>query len=155
MPAVEMHTTLLGLAIAITVASGLALFAYTVLSRTPTHSAESSARGTSSGLSLDEKRKYEQQVLRNRKQPQSSSSTSQKQTESSAESTKKSVMQPPRTDLAPPKDDPFTMEHLKQFDGSDPSKPIYVAIKGAPRFPPLLACPLLTLPPSGRTRHCF
>ncbi|KAI0058708.1 progesterone binding protein [Artomyces pyxidatus] len=39
-------------------------------------------------------------------------------------------MQPARTDLAPPKDDPFTQEELKQFDGSDPSKPIYVAIKG-------------------------
>ncbi|KAH7923159.1 cytochrome b5 [Leucogyrophana mollusca] len=39
-------------------------------------------------------------------------------------------MQPPRTDLDPPKDDPFTVEQLKQYDGSDPSKPIYVAIKG-------------------------
>ncbi|KAI8992934.1 progesterone binding protein [Trametes punicea] len=39
-------------------------------------------------------------------------------------------MQPPRTDLAPPKDDPFTVEQLKQYDGSDSSKPIYVAIKG-------------------------
>ncbi|XP_006457619.1 hypothetical protein AGABI2DRAFT_139898 [Agaricus bisporus var. bisporus H97] len=39
-------------------------------------------------------------------------------------------MQPPRTDLAPPKDDPFTTEQLKEFDGSDSSKPIYVAIKG-------------------------
>jgi len=42
----------------------------------------------------------------------------------------KSIMQSPRTDLAPPKDDPFTTEQLKQFDGSDSSKPIYVAIKG-------------------------
>jgi len=39
-------------------------------------------------------------------------------------------MQAARTDLAPPKDDPFTTEELKQYDGSDPSKPIYVAIKG-------------------------
>ncbi|KAI0779605.1 progesterone binding protein [Fomes fomentarius] len=39
-------------------------------------------------------------------------------------------MQPPNTDLAPPRDDPFTLEQLKQFDGSDPSRPIYVAIKG-------------------------
>ncbi|OSD04112.1 progesterone binding protein [Trametes coccinea BRFM310] len=39
-------------------------------------------------------------------------------------------MQPPKTDLAPPRDDPFTVEQLKQYDGSDPSKPIYVAIKG-------------------------
>ncbi|EIN09923.1 cytochrome b5, partial [Punctularia strigosozonata HHB-11173 SS5] len=30
----------------------------------------------------------------------------------------------------PPKDDPYTLEQLKEFDGSDPSKPIYVAIKG-------------------------
>jgi len=42
----------------------------------------------------------------------------------------KSIMQAARTDLAPPKDDPFTTEELKQYDGSDPSKPIYVAIKG-------------------------
>lgn len=43
----------------------------------------------------------------------------------------KTIMQPARTDLLPPKDDPFTLEQLKQFDGSDPTKPIYVAIKGA------------------------
>ncbi|OJA20524.1 hypothetical protein AZE42_01593 [Rhizopogon vesiculosus] len=42
----------------------------------------------------------------------------------------KTIMQPPRDDLDPPKDDPFTLEHLKQFDGSDLSKPIYVSIKG-------------------------
>ena len=42
----------------------------------------------------------------------------------------KSVMQSAREDLAPPKDDPFTTEQLKQYNGSDPSKPIYVAIKG-------------------------
>ncbi|KAI0088119.1 progesterone binding protein [Irpex rosettiformis] len=39
-------------------------------------------------------------------------------------------MQPARTDLAPPKDDPFTLQQLKEFDGSDTDKPIYVAIKG-------------------------
>jgi len=39
-------------------------------------------------------------------------------------------MQPPRDDLAPPKDNPFSLEELKQYNGSDPSKPIYVAIKG-------------------------
>ncbi|KAJ7232644.1 progesterone binding protein [Mycena haematopus] len=39
-------------------------------------------------------------------------------------------MQPARDDLAPPKDDPFTLAQLKEFDGSDPSKPIYVSIKG-------------------------
>jgi len=41
-----------------------------------------------------------------------------------------SIMQAPSDNLAPPKDDPFTVEQLKQYDGSDPSKPIYVAIKG-------------------------
>jgi predicted heme/steroid binding protein len=39
-------------------------------------------------------------------------------------------MQPERTDLEPPKDDPFTQEQLKAYDGTDPSKPVYVAIKG-------------------------
>jgi predicted heme/steroid binding protein len=39
-------------------------------------------------------------------------------------------MQPPKDDLLPPKDDAFTTEELKAYDGSDPSKPIYVAIKG-------------------------
>jgi hypothetical protein len=42
----------------------------------------------------------------------------------------KSIMSAPRDDLAPPKDDPYTPEQLKAFDGSDTSKPIYVAIKG-------------------------
>ena len=42
----------------------------------------------------------------------------------------KSIMQPENPDVAPPKDDPFTLEQLKQYDGSDPSKPIYLAIKG-------------------------
>ncbi|KAK2464787.1 hypothetical protein APHAL10511_003205 [Amanita phalloides] len=41
-----------------------------------------------------------------------------------------SVMQPPRTDLTEPKDDPFTPEQLREYDGSVPGKPIYVAIKG-------------------------
>lgn len=40
-------------------------------------------------------------------------------------------MQPRSTDLAPPKDDPFTPEELSKYDGSDPNLPIYVAIKGA------------------------
>lgn len=43
----------------------------------------------------------------------------------------KPIMQAPRTDLNPPKHDPFTLAQLKEFDGSDPSKPIYVSIKGA------------------------
>ncbi|KAL5485470.1 hypothetical protein ACEPAI_8112 [Sanghuangporus weigelae] len=34
-------------------------------------------------------------------------------------------------ELDPPKDTPFRLEELREFDGSDPSKPIYVSIKGA------------------------
>lgn len=41
-----------------------------------------------------------------------------------------SVMQPPNENLAKPLDVPYTQEQLREFDGSDPSKPIYVAIKG-------------------------
>jgi hypothetical protein len=46
----------------------------------------------------------------------------------------KSVMQAAKADLAPPKDDPYTPEELKQYDGSDPTKPILVAIKGSFSF---------------------
>ncbi|KAF9465415.1 cytochrome b5-like heme/steroid binding domain-containing protein [Collybia nuda] len=42
----------------------------------------------------------------------------------------KSIMQAPREDLAPPKDDPYTLEELKEYDGSKPGSKIYVAIKG-------------------------
>jgi hypothetical protein len=45
-----------------------------------------------------------------------------------------SIMSQPATDLAPPKDDPFTAEQLKQFDGATPDTPIYVAIKGPLRY---------------------
>jgi hypothetical protein len=41
------------------------------------------------------------------------------------------IMQPARDDLEPPKDTPYTQAELAQFDGSDSTKPIYVAIKGA------------------------
>nr|XP_018267382.1 uncharacterized protein I303_01368 [Kwoniella dejecticola CBS 10117]OBR89540.1 hypothetical protein I303_01368 [Kwoniella dejecticola CBS 10117] len=41
-----------------------------------------------------------------------------------------SIMSAPAADLAPPKDDPISASTLSQYDGSDPSKPIYVAIKG-------------------------
>ncbi|EKM54802.1 uncharacterized protein PHACADRAFT_258917 [Phanerochaete carnosa HHB-10118-sp] len=51
-------------------------------------------------------------------------------TSEKAQEEPKTIMQPPPDDLAPPKDDPFTLEQLKPYDGSDPSKPIYVAIKG-------------------------
>lgn len=40
------------------------------------------------------------------------------------------IMQPERTDLDPPKNDPFTQDQLKAYDGTDASKPVYVAIKG-------------------------
>ena len=43
----------------------------------------------------------------------------------------KNIMQPARNDLLPPKDDLFTLEELRQYDGSNPDKPIYVSIKGA------------------------
>ncbi|KAH0828030.1 cytochrome b5 [Lanmaoa asiatica] len=42
----------------------------------------------------------------------------------------KTIMQPPRDDLDPPKKDPFTLSALAQYDGSDDTKPIYVSIKG-------------------------
>ncbi|KAG0242281.1 hypothetical protein BGW41_004495 [Actinomortierella wolfii] len=32
--------------------------------------------------------------------------------------------------LPPPKDDPIAAQELAQYDGSDATKPIYVAIKG-------------------------
>ncbi|KAE8542827.1 hypothetical protein D1P53_000890 [Cryptococcus gattii VGV] len=41
-----------------------------------------------------------------------------------------SIMSAPAANLAPPKDDPITPAQLAKHDGSDPSKPIYVAIKG-------------------------
>jgi len=53
-----------------------------------------------------------------------------KPTSITAEKPLQTIMQAAREDLAPPKDDPFTLEELKQFSGSDASKPIYVAIKG-------------------------
>lgn len=45
-----------------------------------------------------------------------------------------SIMSQPATDLAPPKDDPMTVEQLKQFDGATVDTPIYVAIKGSSRY---------------------
>lgn len=40
------------------------------------------------------------------------------------------IMQPPNVNLAEPLDVPYTQEQLREFDGSHPTKPIYVAIKG-------------------------
>ncbi|KAG6853038.1 hypothetical protein C0991_007331 [Blastosporella zonata] len=42
----------------------------------------------------------------------------------------KSIMQAAREDLAPPKDDPYTTDELKKYDGTAPGSLIYVAIKG-------------------------
>ncbi|KAL1709547.1 cytochrome b5-like heme/steroid binding domain-containing protein [Schizophyllum commune] len=39
-------------------------------------------------------------------------------------------MQAENPNLLPPKDDPFTLEELRAFDGTDPARPIYVSIKG-------------------------
>ncbi|KOS15787.1 progesterone binding protein [Malassezia pachydermatis] len=41
-----------------------------------------------------------------------------------------SKMEPATTPTQPPKDDPFTPEELAKYNGSDPSKPVYVAVKG-------------------------
>lgn len=46
-----------------------------------------------------------------------------------------SIMQSPNDNLAEPLDVPYTQEQLREFDGSNPSKPIYVAIKGILAFP--------------------
>ncbi|KAJ7073037.1 cytochrome b5 [Mycena amicta] len=43
----------------------------------------------------------------------------------------KTIMQPARDDLAPPKDDPFTLAQLVEYAGSeDVTRPIYLSIKG-------------------------
>ena len=63
---------------------------------------------------------------------QATSSASKSATDTKEEKKEvKSVMQPPNPDLAPPRDDPYTQEELKRFDGSDDDGKIYVAIKGA------------------------
>jgi len=40
------------------------------------------------------------------------------------------IMSAPRADLAAPLSDPYTLEELRRYDGSDPSLPVYVSIKG-------------------------
>ncbi|KAK7014397.1 putative steroid-binding protein 3 [Favolaschia claudopus] len=67
---------------------------------------------------------FASRFLRSTTLPTSSASSA------AADNPVKSIMQAPRDDLAPPKDDPFTLVQLKEFDGSDSSKPIYVSIKG-------------------------
>lgn len=126
---------LAALALALIVASLLVWFAKSVLVRTSSNSSEAYSSGSSSGLSLDEQRTYQEQILRKRKQQSVPDQSKQDKSEPT------SVMQAPKTDLDPPKDDPYTLEQLKAFDGTDPSKPIYVAIKGAP----LLSSPLVQI----------
>lgn len=67
-------------------------------------------------------------------------------------------MSAPRTDLAPPKDDPFTLEQLKEYDGKTGGKPIYVAIKGSLHYQlfPLSRMHASTQTPSRRslTQYC-
>ncbi len=60
------------------------------------------------------------------------------------------IMQSERTDLEPPKDDPFTQEQLRAYNGTDPSKPVYLAIKGT--FVLSAASPHHTITPSPVTR---
>lgn len=61
----------------------------------------------------------------------SSPAISSERPEESHEKPAKSIMQAAREDLAPPKDDPYTPEQLKEFDGTKPGSKIYVAIKGS------------------------
>lgn len=51
-------------------------------------------------------------------------------TETDEDKSLKTIMQPPRDDLDPPKRDPITLKELEEYDGSDPSRTIYVSIKG-------------------------
>ncbi|KAG1752853.1 cytochrome b5 [Suillus lakei] len=69
-------------------------------------------------------------VRRHSLSPSPSPQSPQVDTQPEEQKSLKTIMQPPRDDLDPPKDDPFTLDQLKQFDGSDSSKPIYVSIKG-------------------------
>jgi len=62
--------------------------------------------------------------------PSSASQSVKTALDAKAQDEPKSIMQPENSDLLPPRDDPFTLGQLKEFDGSDPEKPIYVSIKG-------------------------
>lgn len=58
----------------------------------------------------------------------------------------KSIMQPPKLDLDPPKQDGYTLEQLKEYDGSVEGKPIWVAIKGVSILSIILTSVLMILP---------
>ncbi|TDL24288.1 cytochrome b5 [Rickenella mellea] len=60
----------------------------------------------------------------------SATENSNELTGSKEEEKPKTIMSAANTSLQPPKDDEFTPERLKDYDGSQPGKPIYVAIKG-------------------------
>lgn len=62
------------------------------------------------------------------------------------------IMSAPRDDLEPPRSDPFTLEELKRFDGTDPSLPIYVSIKGEGQEELFSIPPKLTPAVLGRDR---
>ena len=78
------------------------------------------------------------------RRPTTTTVDSANSSEEKTEDEPKSVMSPENTDLAPPKDDPFTLEQLKAYDGNDPSKPIYVSIKGMRRHPPTSFLPFIS-----------
>ncbi|GJJ16226.1 hypothetical protein Clacol_010522 [Clathrus columnatus] len=61
------------------------------------------------------------------------------------------VMSAPASDLAPPKDDTFTLEQLAYYNGSDPNTPLYIAIKGT--VFDVTAKPDTYGP--GKSYHCF
>jgi hypothetical protein len=69
-------------------------------------------------------------------EPETSAPEIETKTKSDSEEKKSTsgttIMQSERSDLPAPKDDPYTQEQLKAYDGGDQAKPIYVAIKGAP-----------------------
>ncbi|KAG9000913.1 hypothetical protein FRB93_012518 [Tulasnella sp. JGI-2019a] len=44
--------------------------------------------------------------------------------------TRTTIMSPPSVNLAPPCSDPFTLQELTRYNGTDPTLPLYVSIKG-------------------------
>lgn len=69
-------------------------------------------------------------IRQRRVQSPSSGTSAATTTETDEDKSLKTIMQPPRDDLDPPKCDPITLKELEEYDGSDPSRPIYVSIKG-------------------------
>jgi len=60
-------------------------------------------------------------------QPATASDT---KTNEQGDEASESIMPPPMFDLDPPKDDVFTVEQLRLYDGSNEERPVFVAIKG-------------------------